>query len=111
VYLVSLDPTQGKEMQKTRPAVIIQNDVGNEKSALIIIVPDSSLKGTPKVFPIFVTLKKGESGLGEDSFVHCGQIRAVDKSRFVTKIGHLSQEKMDAVSYALKVSFDLLGED
>lgn len=44
IYLVNLDPIIGKEIGKARPAVIIQNDIGNKFSPVTIIAPISSVK-------------------------------------------------------------------
>ena len=105
VYLVNLDPTVGKEIGKARPAVIIQNDIGNKFSPVTIIAPISSVKEITKPLPIMIFLKKGEGGLSEDSYVDCGQIRTVDKDqRLITKFGTLDKNKMLDVDKALKVS-------
>ncbi|MFA4923927.1 MAG: type II toxin-antitoxin system PemK/MazF family toxin [Ignavibacteriaceae bacterium] len=54
VYLVNLDPIVGKEIGKVRPAVIIQNDIGNKFSPVTIIAPVSSVKEITKPLPIIV---------------------------------------------------------
>lgn len=108
VYLVNLDPVVGKEIVKTRPALIIQNDVGNKFSPITIIAPISSMKEITKPLPIMIRLDKGEGGLQEDSYVDCGQIRTVDKeSRLITKLGSLTQDKLHEVNNALKISLSL----
>ena len=108
VYLVNLDPVVGKEIEKARPALIIQNDVGNKFSPVTIIAPISSVKEITKPLPIMIYLRKGEGGLSEDSYVDCGQIRTVDKdSRLISKLGSLTQEKLLEVNNALKISLSL----
>ena len=108
VYWVNLDPTVGAEIKKIRPAVVIQNDAGNQHGAITIIAPISSTKGVPKKSPVFVYLNKGEGGLSEDSLVHCGQIRAVDKAaRLINKLGQLSKKRMDEIDNALMLSLGL----
>ncbi|MCL4509774.1 MAG: type II toxin-antitoxin system PemK/MazF family toxin [Bacteroidetes bacterium] len=68
----------------------------------------SSTKGVPKKSPVFVYLNKGEGGLSEDSLVHCGQIRAVDKAaRLINKLGQLSKKRMDEIDNALMLSLGL----
>jgi mRNA interferase MazF len=47
IYLVAFDPTIGHEIQKTRPALIIQNDISNEHSPITIVAAISSQFGTP----------------------------------------------------------------
>jgi len=108
IYLVNLDPIVGKEIGKARPAVIIQNDIGNKFSPVIIIAPISSIKEIIKPLPIMIFLKKGEGGLPADSYVDCGQIRTVDRDqRLITKLGNLDKEKMSEIDKALKVSLSL----
>lgn len=108
VYLVNLDPIIGKEIGKARPAVIIQNDIGNKFSPVTIIAPISSVKEITKPLPIMIFLKKSEGGLSKDSYVDCGQIRTVDKDRrLISKFGTLDKSKMLEVDKALKVSLSL----
>jgi mRNA interferase MazF len=108
VYLVNLDPIIGKEIGKARPAVIIQNDIGNKFSPVTIIAPISSVKEITKPLPIMIFLEKGEGGLNENSYVDCGQIRTLDKDkRLITKFGSLSKSKMSEIDKALKISLSL----
>ncbi len=108
IYLVNLDPKIGKEIGKARPAVIIQNNIGNKFSPVTIIAPISSVKEITKPLPIMIFLKKGEGGLSKDSYVDCGQIRTVDRDqRLIKKFGTLDKTKMLKVDEALKVSLSL----
>ena len=108
VYLVNLDPIVGKEIGKARPAVIIQNDIGNKFSPVTIIAPISSVKEITKPLPIMIMLKKGDGGLKEESYVDCGQIRTVDKDRrLITKYGTLDKSKMLEINEALMISLSL----
>lgn len=108
VYLVNLNPIVGKEIGKARPAVIIQNDIGNKFSPVTIIAPISSTKEITKPLPITIFLEKGEGGLKEESYVDCGQIRTVDKEqRLITKLGSLEKDQMDEVDKAIKISLAL----
>ena len=109
VYLVNLDPIIGKEIGKSRPAIIIQNDTGNKFSPVTIIAPVSGVKEITKPLPIMIFLSKGEGGLKEDSYVDCGQIRTVDKDRrLINKLGSLKQENIQEIDIALKISLSLL---
>lgn len=108
VYQVNLDPIVGKEIGKARPAVIIQNDVGNKFSPVTIIAPISSVKEITKPLPIMIFLSKGEGGLKEESYVDCGQIRTIDKDqRLIKKYGTLEKVKMQEIDKALKISLSL----
>lgn len=108
VYLVNLDPIVGKEIGKARPAVVIQNNIGNKFSPVTIIAPISSKKEITKPLPIMIFLKKGDAGLNEESYIDCGQIRTIDKEkRLIHKFGTLSKEVLQSVDKALKISLAL----
>lgn len=105
VYLVNLDPTVGREITKSRPCVVIQNDTGNKFSPVTIIAPVSSTKEITKPLPIMVFIKDGEGGLRGDGYVDCGQIRTVDKQkRLAHRFGHLSSDRMKEIDKALCIS-------
>jgi mRNA interferase MazF len=105
VWKVKLDPTQGSEMQKTRPSVVVSNDVINERSAVVMICPVTGF--TNKAGRIHIFVPKGDGGLEKDSLVHCGQMRAVDKTRLVYKMGVLSESKMAEIQTGLSIVLDL----
>ena len=106
VYWVSLDPTVGTEIQKTRPAVIVSNDIGNELSARVIIAPMTS-QGTQRVFPFEVLVPAGEGGLRETSKIAMDQLRSVDRLRLGDKMGALTPERMDLVHRAIRITFSV----
>ena len=68
IYLVEFDPTRGHEIRKTRPALIIQNDIGNRYSPITIVAAISSKFETPP-HPIDVIIETAESGLTQRSAV------------------------------------------
>ncbi len=78
VFLVSLDPTVGNEINKTRPVIIISNDVNNKFSNTITVIPITS--NTIKIYPFEVFLKAGVANLPKDSKARTDQIRTIDKS-------------------------------
>ena len=83
-YLVRLDPTQGHEIRKTRPALIISPDEMNRHIETVIVAPMTT-KGRP--YPTRVPVKfQGKSGQ-----VVLDQLRTVDKSRLVKRLGRLNQ--------------------
>src|SRR3990167_1804393 len=91
IWLVNLDPTLGHEIKKSRPALIIQNDIGNKYSPITIIAPITS-QDIEKIYPIEVLLLKKSSGLDKDSKVLLNQIRAVDKRRLMKKLGRTNKD-------------------
>lgn len=106
IWLVDLDPTIGHEIKKTRPSVIIQNDVGNKYNPTTIIAPITSQK-LDKIYIIEVLLKKENSGLDKDSKILFDQIRVVDKARLIKKIGEVDRETMGKIDETIKISLGL----
>jgi mRNA interferase MazF len=107
IYLVGFDPTVGHEIQKTRPAVVIQNDVSNEHSPITIVAAISSQFSDPP-FPREVVIEPDESGLPKRSAVIVNQIRSVDRLRLQKKLGRLSRQSMERVDEAIKISLGLI---
>jgi mRNA interferase MazF len=106
VYWLDFDPSIGAEMQALHPALIVQNDVGNQRSDLTIIVAITSNTNLSRL-PVCVSVPAGEAGLTIDSVVHCGHIYTVDQSRLGHKLGILGSTYMDQVDRALKRSLKL----
>ena len=106
IYLVAFDPTVGHEIQKTRPAVVIQNDVSNRHSPITIVAAISSRFSDPP-FPREVVIEPEESGLPQRSAVIVNQIRSVDRLRLRQKLGRLSTPSMERLDEAIKISLGL----
>lgn len=79
IYWFRLDPAMGAEIKKTRPAVVISNNLSNQHSPLITILPITSQ--ADRVFPFEVFIPAGEGGLDKKGKIKANQIRTVDKSR------------------------------
>jgi len=108
VYLVSFDPTLGHEIKKTRPAVVIQNDVSNQYSP-ITIVAAVSLQFSDPPHPREVPLPVGaKTGLGKPSAAILNQIRSIDRTRLRKRLGSLDAATMDKIDEALKISLGLV---
>jgi mRNA interferase MazF len=84
IFLVKLDPTTGAETAKTRPCVIISPDELNRTLATIIIAPMTTVRrGWPTRVPVVFLSKGGEIALD--------QIRTVDKTRLIKRLGKLDR--------------------
>lgn len=105
VHLVSFDLSVGAEIQKTRPAVILQNDIGNVHSPVTIVAAVTS--NVLRRGPISVLVKAPEGGLSVDSVVLLNQIRTIDKRRLVQRLGVLRPTTMKQVDQALVISLAL----
>ena len=107
VYLINFDPTVGAEIKKTRPAIVIQNDVGNRYSDMTIVAAISSKFG-PKLYPTEVLINTSEAGLKIDSVVLLNQIRSVDHQRIVKKLGKVSPPTLKKIDKAIAISLGLI---
>ena len=106
VWLVNFDPTVGAEIQKTRPALIIQNDIGNRYSPIVIVAAITS-RFDEELYPTEVFVDPPEGGLSVPSVVLLNQIRSIDKRRLVRRLGALESDTMERVDAAIKISLGL----
>lgn len=98
VYLVNLDPTVGSEIKKTRPCLVVSPNEMNHRIRTVIIAPMTS-KG--RKYPTRVDCRfQGQSGQ-----VVLDQLRTVDSSRLVKKLGHLGKAKSEEVLELLREMF------
>jgi mRNA interferase MazF len=109
VVEVALDPVVGHEQGRSRPCVVVQNDVGNRYSSTTIIVPLTDAAHIKAPSPIYVLVKQGDGGTTKDSYILCDQIRTVDQRRFRSVLGTLAAETMASVDRALLISLGLAG--
>ena len=107
VYLVSFYPTIGAEIKKTRPALVIQNDIANRFSPITIVAAITS-KTDEKLYPTEVPLSKGEAGMTADSVVLLNQIRSIDRRRLVKRLGTVTPKTAQQVDRALQISMGLV---
>lgn len=96
----------GSEQAFERPCLIIQNDVGNEKSTTVIIaVLTSKNKNAKNYIPTHVQINKDNfNNLRSDSMALLEQVRTVDKKRLKFKIGRLNDADMNSIDNALDIS-------
>lgn len=98
IWLVSLDPTHGSEMRKTRPCLVISPDEMNRHLRTVLIAPMTTVR---RPYPTRVSL----TFHGKDGQAALDQIRAVDRQRLVRKLGKLSSATAQAVSSVLVEMF------
>ncbi len=107
VYLVNFDPTLGAEIKKTRPAVVVQNDIGNRWSPITIVAAITS-SFEDRLYPTEIPVRASEGGLERDSVVLLNQIRSIDKGRLGRRLGALKAQTMQEVDRALLLSLGLV---
>jgi len=106
IYLAALDPVVGKEISKTRPVVIVSNDKNNEFSGTVTVLPITS-KNLKRIYPFEVILPKGSGNLPKDSKIKADQIRTLDKSRIMSRVGRLEKAQIDEIENATKIHLSL----
>jgi mRNA interferase MazF len=106
VVVVELDPTIGAEIRKTRPALVIQNDIDNRYSPITIVAAITS-KIDSDPYPTEVRVRPPEGGLSVPSMVLLNQLRSVDRRRLVGRLGRLKPETMARVDRALQISLGI----
>jgi mRNA interferase MazF len=107
VVEVDLDPVVGHEQGRTRPCVVLQNDIGNRFASTTIIAPLTDAAHIRKASPIYVLVKQGNGGVTKDSYVLCDQVRTIDQLRLRRVFGAISSETMAAIDAALRISLGL----
>jgi mRNA interferase MazF len=105
IYWVDWNPVRGSEQKGLRPALIIQNDIGNTNSPTIIVAALTT--ALEKSYPFLVRVTSKESGLPRESTVNLAIIITIDKTRLTSKYGELSPVKMKEVDEAIKVSLGI----
>lgn len=106
VYLVAFDPALGAEIQKTRPALILQNDIGNRLSPATIVAAITS--NVMRRGPTTVLVSAPEGGLSVDLVVLLNQVRSIDRRRLERRLGALRPDTMERVDRSLQISLGLV---
>ena len=100
VYLVSLNPTEGREIRKTRPCVIVSPDELNTNLSTFVVAPMTT-GGHPYPFRIACRFEK------KDGFIVLDQIRTVDRRRLTKRLGRLSPTTLAKALGALQEMFSV----
>ena len=106
IYLAALDPVVGKEISKTRPVLVVSNNINNRYAGTVTVLPITSKKLNKK-YPFELLLSKGTGNLPKDSKVKADHIRTLDKTRLVKYIGTLTNEHMNLLNEAIKIHLAL----
>ena len=106
VYIAALDPVVGREISKTRPVVVVSNDLNNQFAATVTVLPITSMN-LDKIYPFEIFLPKGSGALPKDSKVKADQIRTLDKARMARLLGKVDQKQITAIDKAMKIHLGL----
>ncbi|GBL10500.1 type II toxin-antitoxin system PemK/MazF family toxin [Microcystis aeruginosa] len=91
VWLANLNPAQGSEQAGIRPIIIFQNDIVSQFSTTTIAIPLTTNQRRASL-PICMLIRQGDGGLSQDSVALCFQIRVLDKTRLIQRLGLLRTE-------------------
>lgn len=101
IWWVSLDPTQGSEIKKTRPCVVLTHDTMNRLRRTVVVVPLSTAAKPHPPITIPVTCQ------GASAVAVIDQIRAVAKHRLKSRLETLSPDELDEVCHAVSSILEL----
>ncbi len=104
VWMVDFSPARGSEQKGIRPALVIQNDVGNVHASTTIV---AAITTTIKKYPVTVVLHMEEGGLKQPSMVNLAQILTLDRTRLKRRVGTLSRARLAEVDSALVISLGI----
>ncbi len=103
IYKANLNPYKGSEQGGIRPVIVLQNNVGNFFSQTLVIAPLTSKVYQKKKLPTHYVVRDVPN-LEEESLVLLEQIKTIDKQRVLEYIGRVSDEDMQGIEKAMKIS-------
>lgn len=93
LWLANLNPTQGSEQAGIRPVIIFQNNLVSKFSTTTVAIPLTTNQRRAAL-PICLPLSQGEAGLSQPSVALCFQMRVLDKTRLIRKLGQLTPARL-----------------
>lgn len=100
VWLANLNPTRGSEQAGTRPVIVFQENTLSKFTTTIITIPvTSNLRRA--ALPTCIQIASGEGGLSKESVALCHQLRVLDKTRLIKKLGQLESSTLAALETTL----------
>ena len=105
IWLANLDPTKGSEQAGTRPIIIFQENTISKFTSTIITIPlTTNLRRA--ALPSCLLISNGQGGLNQDSVALCHQLRVLDKTRLIKRLGQLD---INAISELERIVLFTLG--
>lgn len=105
IWLVDFAPKVGQEIDKKRPAIIVNHDSMGVLQ-LKVVVPITDVGQSIKDWHIKI-LPNSNNGLSKESAADCFQVKSISKERFIIRLGFLSQDEIDEVKLGLMKVLDL----
>ncbi|MDP2691628.1 MAG: type II toxin-antitoxin system PemK/MazF family toxin [bacterium] len=104
LWLVKLDPTEGSEIRKTRPCLIISRTIINDHMRTVTVIPLSGIKKHKSVLIVPISANE-TNGLSKDSNIIIPQIRTISKSRFKKKLGQIDPGLFENIKESFQTYF------
>ena len=101
VWWVSLDPTQGAEIKKTRPCVVLTHDTLNHLRRTVVVIPLSTAAKPHPPITVPVTCQ------GQPAVAVIDQIRAVAKHRLKSKLEAMTSNDLAVISRAISMVLEI----
>lgn len=111
IFYVNFDNSVGSEQKGVRPAVVVQNNVGNKYSSTIIVAAITSKYKCSEGMPMHIFLPSYRGILPEDSVILCEQIKTIDRSRLLSYKGKLEHNEIEKLNMALAISLGIDTKD
>ena len=106
IWLVEFEPQVGTEIMKTRPAIILTNNV-LEKLSTRIIVPLRDYKSNHDLVAYFISIKPdSKNNLIKESTIDCSQVKSFDVARFRKKIGEITDDLFSEIISAINLCIE-----
>jgi mRNA interferase MazF len=100
IWLANLNPVRGSEQAGIRPVLVLQNDAINKFTTTVLAIPmTTNLRRA--ALPSCVQLAQGEGGLVNDSVALCHQMRVLDKTRLIKRLGTVGLQTISDVESCL----------
>jgi len=107
IWLADLNPIRGSEQAGTRPVLIFQNNAISRFTTTVLAIPlTTNLRRA--ALPSCVLIEKGEAGLTSDSVALCHQLRVLDKSRLLKRLGLTRRQTISAVESCILFTTGIL---
>ena len=107
IYVDVGNEAKGSEQKGNRPAIIVQNDIGNRYSSTTIVALITSQE--KRYMPTHVIIEPWQSGLNKVSTIMLEQIKTIDKSRIISKVGHIETDWLkEKIKKSLTISFGMV---
>ena len=106
IWLADLNPTRGSEQAGTRPVLVFQHNVISKYTTTVLTIPlTTNLRRA--ALPSCVQIPKGEGGLAADSVALCHQLRVLDKTRLLKRLGTMSLKTISAIESCVKFTMGI----